>query len=75
MLWTILIGFLAGVIAKFLMPGKGPEGFIITTLLGIVGSWVGGWLAAMAGMSPNVGLVGSVVGAMVILAVHRALSK
>ncbi len=75
MLWTILIGFLAGVIAKFLMPGKGPEGFIITTLLGIVGSWVGGWLAGMAGMSPNVGLIGSVVGAMVILAVHRALSK
>lgn len=75
MLWTILIGFLAGVIAKFLMPGKGPEGFIITTLLGIVGSWVGGWLAGMAGMSPNVGLIGSVVGAMVILAVHRALTK
>ena len=75
MLWTILIGFLAGVIAKFLMPGKGPEGFIITTLLGIVGSWVGGWLAGMAGMSPNVGLIGSVVGAMVILAIHRALSK
>lgn len=75
MLWTILIGFLAGVIAKFLMPGKGPEGFIITTLLGIVGSWVGGWLAGMAGMSPNVGLIGSVVGAMVVLAVHRALTK
>jgi uncharacterized membrane protein YeaQ/YmgE (transglycosylase-associated protein family) len=75
MLWTILIGFLAGVIAKFLMPGKGPEGFIITTLLGIVGSWVGGWLAGMAGMSSNVGLIGSVVGAMVILAIHRALSK
>jgi uncharacterized membrane protein YeaQ/YmgE (transglycosylase-associated protein family) len=75
MLWTILIGFLAGVIAKFLMPGKGPEGIIITTLLGIAGAWVGSWLAGMAGMSPNVGLIGSVVGAMVILAVHRALSK
>lgn len=75
MLWTILIGFIAGLIAKALMPGKGPGGFIITTLLGIAGSWVGSWLAGMAGMSPNVGLIGSVVGAMVILAVYRALSK
>lgn len=75
MLWTILIGFIAGLIAKALMPGKGPGGFIVTTLLGIAGSWVGSWLAGMAGMSPNVGLIGSVVGAMVILAVYRALSK
>jgi uncharacterized membrane protein YeaQ/YmgE (transglycosylase-associated protein family) len=74
-IYTILIGLIAGAIAKALMPGKGPEGCIITVLLGLAGSWVGGWLAGMAGMSPNVGLIGSVVGAMVILAVARMLSK
>ncbi len=75
MLWTILIGFIAGLIAKALMPGKGPEGCLITTLLGIAGAWVGSWLAGIAGMSPNVGLIGSVIGAMVILAIHRMLTK
>lgn len=75
MLYTILIGLIAGAIAKALMPGKGPEGCVITILLGLAGSWVGGWLASMAGMSSNVGLIGSVVGAMVILAVARMLSK
>jgi len=75
LLYTILIGLIAGAIAKALMPGKGPEGCVITILLGLAGSWVGGWLASMAGMSPNVGLIGSVVGAMVILAVARMLSK
>ena len=75
MLWTILIGFIAGLIAKAIMPGKDPGGFIITTLLGIAGAWVGSWLAGMAGMSTNVGLIGAVVGAMVILAIHRALTK
>ncbi|HET9133405.1 MAG TPA: GlsB/YeaQ/YmgE family stress response membrane protein [Gemmatimonadales bacterium] len=75
MIYTILIGLIAGAIAKALMPGKGPEGCVITILLGLAGSWVGGWLASMAGMSSNVGLIGSVVGAMVILAVARMLSK
>jgi uncharacterized membrane protein YeaQ/YmgE (transglycosylase-associated protein family) len=75
MIYTILIGLIAGAIAKALMPGKGPDGCVVTILLGLAGSWVGGWLAGMAGMSPNVGLIGSVVGAMVILAIARMLSK
>jgi uncharacterized membrane protein YeaQ/YmgE (transglycosylase-associated protein family) len=41
LLWTIIVGFVAGVIAKFLMPGKNePSGFILTTLLGVVGAFV-----------------------------------
>ena len=44
-LWTILIGFLAGIIAKFLVPGdREPSGFILTTLLGVVGAFVASWL-------------------------------
>lgn len=75
MLWTIFIGLIVGAIAKALMPGKGPDGCIITILLGLAGSWVGSWLASVAGMSPNVGLIGSVVGAMVILFAARMLNS
>lgn len=70
-LWTIIIGFVAGVIAKFIMPGKNePSGFVLTTILGIVGAFVAsflgqalGWYAAGEGA----GLVGAVVGALVVL--------
>jgi uncharacterized membrane protein YeaQ/YmgE (transglycosylase-associated protein family) len=75
LLYVVIIGFLAGVIAKALMPGKDPGGFVMTTLLGIGGSWMGGFLAGMLGMRSKVGLIGSVIGAMVILWIYRALKK
>jgi uncharacterized membrane protein YeaQ/YmgE (transglycosylase-associated protein family) len=71
LIWTILIGFLVGTVAKFLVPGKDSGGFIITTLLGIGGSLVGGWLSGLIGLNPRVGFIGSVVGAVVILIVYR----
>jgi uncharacterized membrane protein YeaQ/YmgE (transglycosylase-associated protein family) len=74
-LWTILIGFIVGVIAKFLMPGKDPGGFIITTVLGIAGSWVGGWISGMLGGSGVVGWIGSILGAMLLLWVYRKMNK
>lgn len=74
-LYTIIIGFIIGVIAKFLMPGRDPGGFIITTLLGIAGSWVGGWLSGMLGGTGSVGLIGSVLGAMLLLWVYRMMNK
>jgi uncharacterized membrane protein YeaQ/YmgE (transglycosylase-associated protein family) len=74
-LWTILIGFIIGVIAKFLMPGRDPGGFIITTVLGIAGSWVGGWISAMLGGSGTVGWIGSILGAMLLLWVYRMMNK
>jgi len=74
-LWTILIGFIIGVIAKFLMPGKDPGGFIITTVLGIAGSWVGGWISGMLGGSGAVGWIGSILGAMLLLWVYRMMNK
>ena len=80
----IVFGLIVGLIAKALMPGKDPGGFIVTTLLGIVGAVIGGWVgSALLGYgkateSGNVtepgfiiSLVLSVVGAIVVLAVYR----
>jgi uncharacterized membrane protein YeaQ/YmgE (transglycosylase-associated protein family) len=73
-LWTFLIGFLAGVIAKFIMPGNNePSGFIMTTILGIVGAFVASFLGKSLGWySPGegAGLLGAVVGAIIVLIVY-----
>jgi uncharacterized membrane protein YeaQ/YmgE (transglycosylase-associated protein family) len=73
LLWTILIGFLIGTVAKLFFSGKEPSGFILTTLLGIAGSWCGSWLSGMLGFGGRVGFIGSVLGAILILVVYRAL--
>ena len=73
-LWTIIIGFVAGVIAKFLMPGDNePSGFIMTTILGIIGAFVATFLGqALGWYGPNegAGLIGAVVGAIVVLVIY-----
>jgi uncharacterized membrane protein YeaQ/YmgE (transglycosylase-associated protein family) len=73
-IWTILIGFVAGIIAKFIMPGDNePSGFILTTILGIVGAFVATWLGQTLGWyraEEGAGLIGSVVGAVLILAIY-----
>ena len=72
-IWTILIGFVAGVIAKFIMPGKNePSGFILTTVLGIVGAFVSTYLGQSLGWyGPNegAGFIGAIVGAVIVLAI------
>ena len=72
-LWTIIIGFVAGVIAKFITPGTNePSGFILTTILGIVGAFVATWLGqALGWYGPNegAGLIGAVVGAIIVLVI------
>ena len=73
-LWTIIIGFLAGIVAKFLMPGRDPGGFIITTLLGIAGAFVATYLGQAVGWyraGDGAGFIGAVVGAIIILAIYR----
>jgi len=68
--WTILLGFVAGVVAKFLHPGRENMGFIMTTLLGIVGSVVAGYAGQALGLyqaGQGAGFIGSVVGAVVLL--------
>ena len=78
-IWTIIIGFIAGIIAKFLMPGPNePSGFILTTILGIVGAFVASWLGQALGWygpGQGAGLIGAVVGAVIVLAVWGAVSK
>jgi uncharacterized membrane protein YeaQ/YmgE (transglycosylase-associated protein family) len=73
-LWTILIGFVAGVIAKFIMPGDNePSGFILTTILGIVGALVATFLGhslGWYGANEGAGLIGAVVGAIIVLAIY-----
>jgi len=78
-IWTILIGFVAGVIAKFIMPGRNePSGFVLTAILGIVGAFVASYLGrAMGWYAPGegAGLIGAVIGAIVVLAIWAALAK
>ena len=70
-IWTIIIGFIAGVIAKFMMPGDNePSGFILTTILGIVGAFVATYLGQALGWyrpGEGAGLIGAVVGAVIVL--------
>jgi uncharacterized membrane protein YeaQ/YmgE (transglycosylase-associated protein family) len=75
LIWTIVIGFLVGTVAKVIMPGKDSGGFIATTLLGIGGAWVGSFLSGLLGFSGRVGFIGSVIGAIVILFVYRWLKN
>ena len=74
-LWWIIIGLLAGAIAKMLMPGNDPGGWIITILLGIAGAFVGGWLFNFLGIGGGnlVSFIGAIVGAMILLAIYRLM--
>jgi uncharacterized membrane protein YeaQ/YmgE (transglycosylase-associated protein family) len=73
-IWTIIIGFIAGVIAKFIMPGDNePSGFVLTAVLGIVGAFVATYLGQALGWygpGQGAGLIGAVVGAVIVLAVY-----
>jgi len=78
LLWTILIGFVAGAVAKFFMPGKDSGGFILTTLLGIAGALVATYLGRFIGWYEEgqaAGFIAAVVGAVLLLAVYRFFKK
>ena len=73
-IWTIIIGFLAGLVAKFIMPGDNePSGFIMTTILGIVGAFVASYLGEALGWykaGEGAGFIGAVVGAIILLLIY-----
>jgi uncharacterized membrane protein YeaQ/YmgE (transglycosylase-associated protein family) len=68
----IIIGLIAGALAKLIMPGRDPGGIIVTILLGIAGALVGGFL--FGGRDGRVGLIGSVVGALILLGIYRLIA-
>ncbi|MEV6246913.1 MULTISPECIES: GlsB/YeaQ/YmgE family stress response membrane protein [Streptomyces] len=78
----IILGLLAGIIAKMLMPGKDPGGFIITTLIGIVGALLGGWLGKVIfGVDSVDGFfelstwIAAIVGSFILLALYRLFAR
>lgn len=77
-LWIILIGFIAGVLAKLITPGDNePSGFILTTILGIVGAFVATYLGQALGWysaGEGAGLIGATVGAIIVLLIWGAVS-
>ncbi len=78
-IWTIIIGFVAGIIAKLIHPGPNePSGFILTTVLGIVGAFVATFLGQALGWyraDEGAGLIGAVVGAVVVLVIWGIVAR
>jgi len=75
---TFIIGLVVGIIAKFLMPGKDPGGFIITAVLGILGSFLATWLGRALGWyqeGATAGWIASIIGAIILLLIYRFFSK
>jgi uncharacterized membrane protein YeaQ/YmgE (transglycosylase-associated protein family) len=78
LIWTIVVGFLAGVVAKFIFPGKENMGFLMTTVLGIVGALVASFLGKMVGWyepGEGAGFIGAIVGALLLLWIYSRMQK
>ena len=78
MLMTIVIGFIVGLVAKFLTPGRDPSGFLITIALGIGGSLLatyGGQALGLYSAGEPAGFIGSVIGAIILLAIYHLVTK
>jgi uncharacterized membrane protein YeaQ/YmgE (transglycosylase-associated protein family) len=77
-LWSIIVGLIAGAVAKLLMPGKDPGGIVVTTLLGIAGSLVANLAGRALGFyhagQNGPGIIASIIGAFILLAIYRAVS-
>lgn len=78
LIWTILIGFVAGLIAKALTPGAGPSGFFLTSVLGIAGSLIATYLGQALGLYPQghvAGFIASIIGAIVLLVGYHVVTR
>jgi len=77
-IYTVLIGLAAGAVAKLIMPGKDPGGWIVTTVLGIAGAIVAKYLGQLVGLyaeGETAGFIGAVVGAVILLSAYRLVTK
>ncbi len=76
-----MVGLIAGILAKWVMPGPDPGGMIVTIIIGIVGAFIGGWILNLLGIKPRTGDIGLVsilmatLGAIVLLAIYRLLTR
>jgi len=77
-LWTLIIGLVAGALAKLIMPGKDPGGIIVTMILGVAGSFLAGFLGRAVGMyrdpGSGPGIIASIIGALILLGIYRLAS-
>jgi uncharacterized membrane protein YeaQ/YmgE (transglycosylase-associated protein family) len=77
-IWMLLVGLIVGAIAKLLMPGKDPGGFLITMLVGVAGAVLAGFLGRSVGWyreGEPAGFIASVIGAIVLLALYRMVAR
>ncbi len=77
MIWTLLVGLVVGIVAKMIMPGRDPGGFIITMIIGVVGAMLAHYVGQGLGWYANnepAGFIASVLGAVALLAIYRAVS-
>jgi uncharacterized membrane protein YeaQ/YmgE (transglycosylase-associated protein family) len=77
-LWVFIVGLVVGIIAKLITPGKDPGGFIITAIIGIIGSVLATWVGENLGWWGPTGLVhfiASIVGAIILLVIYHAVFK
>jgi uncharacterized membrane protein YeaQ/YmgE (transglycosylase-associated protein family) len=78
-LWFLIVGLIAGFLARALVPGKDPMGFVATLILGVVGSFVGGFIFSLFQSDRDIldfsttGLIGSIIGAIVALLIYRQI--
>jgi uncharacterized membrane protein YeaQ/YmgE (transglycosylase-associated protein family) len=75
-IWSIVIGFIVGALAKFIMPGKDPGGMIVTIIIGIAGAMLAGFLGRAMGWyaeGESAGFIASLIGAIILLAGYRAV--
>jgi uncharacterized membrane protein YeaQ/YmgE (transglycosylase-associated protein family) len=77
----IVVGLIAGILAKWVMPGPDPGGIVVTALIGIVGALIGGWVLAWLGLGGSAGslslesILTATLGAIILLAIYRLLTR
>ena len=76
-IWMLIIGLIAGAIAKLIMPGKDPGGILVTMILGVAGAFLGGFLFRTLGWGGDgpAGLIGAIIGALILLALYRLFTR
>jgi uncharacterized membrane protein YeaQ/YmgE (transglycosylase-associated protein family) len=74
-IWMLIVGLVAGALAKLVMPGKDPGGIVVTLLLGVAGSFIAGWLGRALGWyqagEKGPGIIASAIGAIILLGIYR----